>query len=290
MRSGCGSKPFSNEMSKTLFRCHSERPVPPVLSEVEGSAVEGSEEPALAFQPLLGTLLILGWVALTTVPAVALQSLEQPGGRIAATLETTLAGMDQAAARFSTVAGNLEYTKVTVIVNDHSTERGTLAFQKAKGRTRVMLAFREPAEKYVLFEGNKVSLYRPKIAEVEEYEIGQRQGLVEQFLLLGFGTAGSELQKAYEIVWRGEESLDGQRVVHLELTPRSEEAAARLKRIELWLSPETWQPVQQKFWEPSGDYMIARYSDLKLNTKIPDRNFKLPLRGKVKTVRPQGGS
>lgn len=203
--------------------------------------------------------------------------------------------MDQAAARFSTVTGNLDYTKVTVIVNDHSTERGTLAFEKATGRRndinmsfRVMLAFREPAEKYVLFQGNKVSLYRPKIAEVEEYDIGQRQGLVEQFLLLGFGTAGSELQKAYQIAWRGEESLDSGgpgRVVHLDLTPRSEQAAARLKRIELWLSPENWQPVQQKFWEPSGDYMLARYSSLKLNGTIPERTFRLPLRGKVKTVR-----
>lgn len=217
---------------------------------------------------------------------VALQSPEQSRqGGIAATLETTLAGMDQAAARFSTVAGNLEYTKVTVIVNDHSTERGTIAFAKATGKTRVMLAFRDPAEKYVLFEGNKVSLYRPKIAEVEEYDIGQRQGLVEQFLLLGFGTPGSELQKAYQIAWRGEELLAGQRTLHLELTPRSEQAAARLKRIELWLSPENWQPVQQKFWELSGDYMLARYSGLKLNGDIPDRNFRLPLRGKVKTVR-----
>ncbi len=148
-----------------------------------------------------------------------------------------------------------------------------------------MLAFREPAEKFVLFEGNKVSLYRPRIAEVEEYEIGGRQGLVEQFLLLGFGTPGSELQKAYQIAWGGEESLDGQRVVHLELTPKSEQAGTRLKKIELWLSPENWQPVQQKFWEPSGDYMIARYTGLKLNTNLSDRTFRLPLKGNVKTVR-----
>jgi outer membrane lipoprotein-sorting protein len=140
-----------------------------------------------------------------------------------------------------------------------------------------------------LFEGNKVSLYRPKIAEVEEYEIGGRQGLVEQFLLLGFGTPGSELQKNYQITWRGEASLEsstgGERVMHMELIPKSDQAAAKLKKIELWLSPETWQPVQQKFWEPSGDYMIARYTNLKLNTNIPDRAFRLPLKGNVKTVK-----
>ena len=210
------------------------------------------------------------------------------GSASAATLEATLAGMDQAAARFTSVTGDLDYTKVTVIVDDHSTDRGTIAFEKTRGRSpldkafRVMLAFREPAEKFVLFLGDKVSLYRPKIAAVEEYDMGGKQDLVEQFLLLGFGTPGSELQKSYQIVWRGEDSLDGERTLHLELTPKSEQAGARLKKIELWLSPETYQPVQQKFWEPSGDYMIARYTNLKLNISIPDRTFRLPLKGKVK--------
>jgi hypothetical protein len=33
--------------------------------------------------------------------------------------------------------------------------------------------------------------------------------------------------------------------------------------------------VQQQFFEPSGDYRLAKYSDLKLNQKIPDTAFKL---------------
>ena len=242
-----------------------------------------------------GTLLLLLWLGIAGAGDIA-SAAGSPqsgdagsGSATAATLQTTLAGMDQAAARFTSVTGNLDYTKVTVIVDDHSTDRGTIAFEKTRSPRnpldkafRVMLAFREPAEKFVLFLGNKVSLYRPKIAEVEEYDMGGKQDLVEQFLLLGFGTPGSELRKAYQIAWRGEDSLDGQRVAHLELTPKSEQAAARLKKIELWLSPETYQPVQQKFWEPSGDYMIARYTNMQLNTNIPDRTFRLPLRGKVK--------
>jgi outer membrane lipoprotein-sorting protein len=237
-------------------------------------------------------VILLLWFSLAGVLSGAAgtqQSGDGPGTGSVISLNAALAGMDQAAARFTGVTGNLDYTKVTVIVNDHSTDRGTIAFEKKNGKTRVMLAFREPAEKFVLFEGNQVSLYRPKIAEVEVYEIGGKQGLVEQFLLLGFGTAGSELQKNYQITWRGEASLDpsapGERVVHMELVPKSEQAASRLKKIELWLSPETWQPVQQKFWEPSGDYMIARYTGVKLNPNIPDRTFRLPLKGNVKTVK-----
>lgn len=243
---------------------------------------------------ILGTLL-LGFLLAGSVAGVAgtVQSEDapSPNSKAAGTLEATLAGMDRAAASFRSITGNLDYTKVTVIVDDHSTDRGTIAFEKTRPENplekafRVMLAFREPAEKFVLFVGNKVSLYRPKIAEVEEYDIGGKQDLVEQFLLLGFGTGGSELKKSYQIAWRGEESLDGERTLHLELTPKSEQAATRLKKIELWLSPETYQPVQQKFWEPSGDYMIARYTNLKLNTNIPDRTFRLPIKGNVKFVK-----
>ena len=210
-----------------------------------------------------------------------------PGQSGALGLGKVLAGMDQAAARFTSVAADLEYTKVTVIVDDHSTERGTIRFEKSKGKLRVMLAFQQPAEKYVLFSDDKVSIYRPKIAEIEEYSLAKNQGLLEQFLLLGFGTSGSELQKTYQLSLKGEEMLDGESAIHLELTPKNTQVAAQLDRIELWLSPQTWQPLQQKFYEPSKDYLIARYRNSQQNTRLPAKSFDFPVRGKVRTVRPQ---
>jgi len=203
-------------------------------------------------------------------------------------LDEILAGMDQSARSFTSMSGDLDYTKVTVIVNDRSTERGKIFFQKTGGKTRVMISFRDPAEKHVLFAEGKVSIYQPKIAEVTEYQIAQKQDLVEQFLLLGFGTSGKELRKAYEISGGGEENLDGQQVYVLELVPKSEKVAAQLQRIDLWISPQNWQPVQQKFYEPGGDYIESRYRNLKWNEKIPDKSFRLPLKGKVKVVKPQG--
>lgn len=205
-------------------------------------------------------------------------------------LEQVLAGMDAAATRFLSVSADLEYTKVTVIVDDHSTEQGKIFFEKSKGKPRVMLAFQQPAEKYVLFNDGKVSIYRPKIAEVEEYALANNQGLLEQFLLLGFGTSGTELQKSYQVSVKGEEKLDGQTAIHLDLVPKNPSVSARLQRIELWLSPETWQPLQQKFLEPSKDFLVARYRNLVHNTKLAAKNFALPLRGKVRTVRPQTGN
>jgi outer membrane lipoprotein-sorting protein len=202
-------------------------------------------------------------------------------------LDEVLGEMDKSAEDFSSMTGDLEYTKVTVIVNDHSTQTGRISFEKSGGKTRVLIAFAKPAEKYVLFSDGKVSLYQPRIAEVDEYQLSQRQDLLEQFLLLGFGTPGSEIQKAYQISLHGAETVGGQQAYLLELTPKSVKVAAQLARIQLWISPKNWEPLQQKFFEPGGDYLIARYSNVKLNAKIPDKDFRLPIKGKVRTVRPQ---
>jgi len=237
--------------------------------------------------------------------AFLLTSLSAPPGSSASTSQTNssnnpaklqdiLAGMDKAAADFASLEGDLEYTKVTVIVNDRSTQKGKIYFERSGGKRgnnsgaapRVMIAFYEPAEKYVLFANDKVDFYQPKIAEVDEYQLSQKQDLVEQFLLLGFGTPGSELQRAYQVSLHGEENMDGQQVFLLELIPKSAKVVAQLTRIELWVSPRNWQPIQQKFYEPGGDYIIARYTGLKWNSKIPEKTFRLPLKGKVRTVTP----
>lgn len=230
---------------------------------------------------IAGRLLLL----LITVAACNAQTPSAPEG--AAKLDDVLANMDKSAAKFSSLVADLDYTKVTVIVNDRSTQNGRILFEKSGGKTRVMIAFTKPAEKYVLFASGKVSLYQPKIAEVQEYQLAERQDLVEQFLLLGFGTPGTELRKAYDVAFKGTENIAGQDVYLLDLTPKSPKVAAQLQRIQLWISPQNWEPVQQKFFEPGGDYVIARYSNMKLNTKIADKEFRLPLKGKVRTVRPQ---
>lgn len=229
---------------------------------------------------VLGTpaRLLLAWVF-----AIACHAQSAGGPQ----LDDLLAGMDKSAAGFRSMAADLEYTKVTVIVNDRFTQNGRILFDKSGGKTRVMLAFAKPAEKYILFASGKVSLYQPRIAEVDEYELSQRQDLVEQFLLLGFGTPGAELRKAYDVSVKGSEAIAGQDSYLLDLVPKSPKLAAQLQRVQLWISPQNWEPVQQKFYEAGGDYVIARYSSMKLNTKIPDKEFRLPLKGKVKTVRPQ---
>ena len=63
--------------------------------------------------------------------------------------------------------------------------------------------------------------------------------------------------------------------VKLELVAKSERIRNVFAKIWLWIDPARGISVQQQFFEPSGDYRLAKYSDLKLNQKMPDTAFKL---------------
>ncbi len=206
-------------------------------------------------------------------------------------VEDVLERLDAAAAGFETVVAELTFTKVTIVVDDRATEKGTVYFKRSRGKRdfKVLIHFREPSEKFVLFRDGKGWIYRPAIAQVEEYDVSRNKEAMEQFLLLGFGTPGRDLQKAYQVALAADSGGAGQQTVKLELLPKSASITRHIRKVELWLSRDNWQPVRQQFTEPSGDYLIAQYAALKLNAPIPDSQFKLQFRGKVKTVRPQSG-
>lgn len=205
----------------------------------------------------------------------------------AETLEEVLSRMDAAAARFHGLTARLSYTKVTLIVNDRSTESGAIYFKKEPKGFKVLIEFTQPEFKTVLFRDNKGWIYRPKIAQMEEYDLGKNRESLEQFLLLGFGAPGHDLLKAYGVTLAGDTQVDGTPAVKLDLAPQGS-MATHLRKVELWLARATWQPIQQQFTEPSGDHMTARYTDIKQNPLLPDSRFKIQTSGKVKKVRPQG--
>jgi hypothetical protein len=46
--------------------------------------------------------------------------------------------------------------------------------------------------------------------------------------------------------------------------------------------------VQQQFFEPDGNYRLAKYSDIRINQALPENAFKLKTTKKTKFVSPQG--
>jgi outer membrane lipoprotein-sorting protein len=161
---------------------------------------------------------------------------------------------------------------VTVVVNDKSTESGRILVRR-DDKMRIELT--QPDARTILRDGDNFYIYNPKIRRVEEYNLGNKKSVVDQFLLLGFGTSGKSLVESYAIALKGEETLDGRKVLLLELLPKTEEVKKQLSKIQLWLDESTWLPVQQQFFETgSGDYFIIHYKNIVRNVKISDAEFK----------------
>lgn len=179
--------------------------------------------------------------------------------------------LDREAKNFHSLSARMERTKVTVVVNDRSTENGDIFVRGDK----MLLQFKSPDQRTILRTGDNLYIYNPGLKRVEEYNLGKNRALVDQFLQLGFGSRGSELEKGYEIKVLPEEHIDDQSVVPLQLTPKSDQVRHEISKIEIWLSEATWLPVQQQFYEAgSGDYSIVKYSNVVRNADIPDSRFR----------------
>ena len=188
------------------------------------------------------------------------------------TIENVLKQMDTQAASFRSLTADLERTKVTVVVNDKSTQSGRI-FVRSDGKMRIEIT--QPDPQTVLRDGDNFYIYNPKIHRVEEYNLGKKKSLVDQFLLLGFGTSGASLKESYTITLQGEDTLDNHKVILLDLSPKTDEVKRQLSKIQLWLDESTWISVQQRFDETgSGDYTIVHYRNIARNVRIADSEFK----------------
>lgn len=203
-----------------------------------------------------------------------------------ATLDQVLASMDKSSASFRDMAAKLTRQEHTAIINDTSVETGTVAMKRSGGRdVRLRIEFLEPDRRTVVFEKATARVYNPKIQTVHVYDLGKQRNLVDQFLLLGFGSSAADLKKNYSLKVAGEETVLGEPSTRLELAPKDAAVKEHLKLAELWIVAGGY-PIQQKFHMPSGDYTVITYRDIQMNTNQSDEAFRLALPKGVKVEYP----
>ena len=191
-----------------------------------------------------------------------------------ADLQKVLGEMDSAAAAFRTTQANFDWEQYWKVVNDKESQKGTVYYRRAGKEIQMMADITDPP-KSVLFSEGKVQVYEPKLKRVTSYDAGKNREAVESFLVLGFGGGGHDLLKSFDVKYLGTEDVGGVNAAKLELTPKSDRVRNIFAKIWLWIDPARGISVQQQFFEPSGDYRLAKYSEIQLNQKIPDSAFKL---------------
>jgi outer membrane lipoprotein-sorting protein len=228
-----------------------------------------------------------GFAIIISVVVASTQQSAQP--QTSDELQRVLKQMDQTAANFRTTQAAFVWDQYQKVVDEIDTQKGTVYFRRAGNEVQMAADISDPTSpKYVLFTDSKVEVYQPKIDQVTSYNTGKDRAAFEGFLVLGFGGSGRDLLKSFEVNYIGPEKVGGVDTAKLELVPKSLKVRNTFNHIVLWIDPSRGVSVQQQLFEPSGDYRLAKYSDIQLNQKIPDSAFKLKTTGKTKFVSPQG--
>jgi outer membrane lipoprotein-sorting protein len=218
--------------------------------------------------------LVLGFVCLC---AGAASAQSDPN------LQKVLSQMDAAAADFHSAQANFVWEQYFKVVNENDTQKGSVYYRRSGKEIQMMADISDPP-KAVLFSEGKVQVYEPKLKRVTVYEAGKNREAVESFLVLGFGGSGRDMLKSFDVKYLGTEQAGGVNAAKLELIPKADRVRGIFAKIWLWIDPAHGISVQQQFFEPSGDYRLAKYSDLKVNQKIQDSVFKLKTSGDTKVI------
>jgi outer membrane lipoprotein-sorting protein len=204
------------------------------------------------------------------------------------TLQEVLSRMDRAASEFKSMTAQVTYVTHTDVLNDNSTETGTVIMKKVQaGEVQGRVDFIAPDRKTVAIERRRVQEYLPKINTLQIFDLDKHGEQLDKFFMMGFGSSGTELASGYDMTVLGSEQVKGQPAVHLQLLPKASEARQYVQRVDLWI-PEQGDPypLQEKILEPSGDYRLVIYSDMKINPPLEPTALKLKLPPGVKTEYP----
>jgi outer membrane lipoprotein-sorting protein len=202
--------------------------------------------------------------------------------------QQVLARMDKAANDFKSMTAHVTYVTHTEVLNENDAETGSVTMKKVHaGEVQGLVDFTSPDRKTIAFEKRSVREYLPKIKTVQVFDLAKHGEQLDKFLMIGFGTSGSELAKDYDVTVLGTDNSQGQPAIHLQLIPKAADARRYVQKLELWV-PEQGDPYpfHEKILEPSGDYRLVTYSDLTINPPLGSDALKLKVPADVKTEYP----
>jgi len=226
-------------------------------------------------------------LTLSTAVIFLLSALAWPQSDSAA-LDRVLSEMDSAAKTFRSAEATFSTDHYTKVVDETETQKGKMYFQRRGKDVEMAADIAEPDKQYAIYSNGKAQVYNPKIDQVNEYKAEKNRAQVEAFLLLGFGGGGHDLLASYDAKYIGSESVGGMNASKLELLPKSQQMRNNIARILMWIDPARGVSVQLQLFFPEGDYRLTKYSDIRINQKLPENAFKLKTTPKTTFVSPQG--
>lgn len=212
---------------------------------------------------------------LVAVAALAIFFAAPATPTFAADLESSLAKLDQAAARFKSTSADFEITtEQTDPVPDTEVQKGTVYYQR-NGSDFQMAAHistdnGRAAPKIYTFSKGIFKLYEPNIPQLTTFA---RASKFADYIMLGFGASGKELADKWTITDLGQEKMDGVETEKIELVAKDATVRKNLPKVTIWMDLSRAVSLKQVFDEGQGQSRTCVYTNIKTNQSLPSDAF-----------------
>ena len=201
------------------------------------------------------------------------------------TLDEVLDRIDESGKSLNSMRADIVQKKWTDILAEFDAgETGDLMFLREGENLFFRKDITSPSNNSLVIKGGEVMFYQPGIKQAQQYQLGDNKDKAE-YLLLGFGSDKEAIKEVYDLQLLGIEDLDGRETYMIQMDPKSEKVSAFFVRIVLWIDTEMWVPIQQKLVEPTQDFLLITFDDIRLNAKIKESEFNLKLPKDVKVIK-----
>jgi outer membrane lipoprotein-sorting protein len=215
-----------------------------------------------------------------TLGPVTLSAVAQPK---AGHLDEVLRQMDAASLKFQSAEANFQWDLYEKVVQQTTTQKGTIYFKKEAGKTVMGARVMSPSTKILEYRNGILTLFDPGTDHETIITPKGNQAQMESFLTLGFGGSGKEMAKAWTISDLGDEVVNGVQTAKLDLVPKDPAVRNNCTHMTIWVDPVRGVMLKQSFYMPSEDYRTAVFSDIKYNQSVDTKPYQIKTDSKTTT-------
>ncbi|MBI1745585.1 MAG: outer membrane lipoprotein carrier protein LolA [Acidobacteria bacterium] len=200
-------------------------------------------------------------------------------------LKQVLALMNKFGRSFRSFTAKISQKKYIAVLKEFDQEeKGAFFYERGRyNQARLRKEIVSPTPSIAVIDEGIVTAYEPRVKQARRIDLGKDKDKAE-FLAIGIGQSPAKLEETFHMKLSGTEWLQGRKTHVLELRPKSAKISALFSVITLWIDADRGMSIQQKLAEPNSDYTLVTFSDLKVNTKIPNGTFALKLPKDVQLI------
>lgn len=217
------------------------------------------------------SLAVFGWLAALLVAPAAARTPAAPPDPAAA----GLAGKDRLEAliervkyeqkRVRTLEADFVQRKQSEFLARPEESRGVFSFAAPES---VRWEYQTPTPISLVIHGEEMLTWYHDLGRAERMRVGRYSSMIFRYLnatgslesLLQYFTVSLHMPGPGE-PWR------------LDLQPRFQRVAKKLKSITLWIDPVRYLPIHCRYVDPEGDFTEYEFVNLRLNPEIPLARF-----------------